>query len=231
MLQSQFDHGWQSENNGLHVLLRPHGASQPRQAVDVAPPVRLHLHRSPQAALHHHLTEASAGGWSQHALAVRAVPQPQQGPAAVPAGPQVVCCVDDLDAQVQRLQEDSCGQKGARQTGHHQFRIRAKRFRVLPGPFDTLLRRGGYAAPQKAAVREGEEAAVEQLHHVFHHGVRAEDVERHVQEELPHYAGGPTCETGELCLQHGEGGVTAVAQDQVKGLCGEGDKGNRRRVR
>ncbi len=94
--------------------------------VYISPPMRLHLCSSPQAALHHGLTEASASRRSQHALAVRAVPQPQQGPAAVPAWPQVVCGVDDLDAQVQSLQEDSCSQEGARQTGHHQFGVSAK---------------------------------------------------------------------------------------------------------
>lgn len=126
VLQSQFDHRGQSEDNSLHVLLSSHGTGQLAQAVYVATPMRLHLGCSPQAAVHHCLAEASARWWPQHALAVWAVPQLQQGPAAVPAGPQVVRGVDDLDAQVQRLQEDSSGQEGARETGHHQFGIGAK---------------------------------------------------------------------------------------------------------
>lgn len=171
MLKSQFNHCRQPEDNGLHVLLPSHGTAQLPQSVYVAPPMRLHLRRSPQAALHHCLTEAPASWWPQHALAVGAVPQPQQGPATVPARPQVVCGVDHLDAQVQRLQEDSGGQEGTRQTGHHQFGIWAKCSRVLPSSSHTLLRRRGHAAPQQAAIRHGEEATVQHGHHVVHRGV------------------------------------------------------------
>lgn len=126
VLESQFDHRRNSKNDSLHVLLSSHCTGQLPQSVHIVPPMRLHLGRSPQAAVHHCLTEASASWWPQHALAVRAVPQPQKGPATVPAGLHVVCGVDNLNAQVQRLQEDSCGQEGARQTGHHQFRVGAK---------------------------------------------------------------------------------------------------------
>lgn len=219
VFESQFNHCGQSKNNSLHILLSPHGTSQLPQSIYIAPPMRLHFCSSPQAVVHHCLTEASAGRRPQHALAVRAVPQPQQGPAALSAGPQMVCGVDNLDAQVQRLQEDSRGQEGARESSHHQFRIRAKRSRVLPSSSYTLLGHWGATASQQAAVRERKEAAVEHRHHVVNCGVRAKDVKRHVQEQLPHRALGTARKSRELWLQHRQGGVTSVAQHQVKGLC------------
>lgn len=112
---------------------------------------------------------------------MRAEPEAEQRPAAVPARPQVVSGVDHLDAQVERLQEDPGGQQGARQPGHHQFGVGPEGPRVLPGSPHALLRGGGQgAAPQQAAVGNGEEAAVQLRHHVVHRGVRAQDVEGHI---------------------------------------------------
>jgi len=74
-------------------------------------PVRIQLCRVCQAASHDVEAVPHARLTESQALAERAVLHPQEGSAALFGDVQMVCGIDDFDAQIQRLQKCAARQQ------------------------------------------------------------------------------------------------------------------------
>lgn len=84
-------------------------------------PVWIQLCHVCQAASHDVEAVPHAGLTGHQALAVWAVLHPQEASAALFGEVQVVCGVDDFNAQIQGLQKRAAGQQGPAHLPHHSL--------------------------------------------------------------------------------------------------------------
>lgn len=84
-------------------------------------PVRIQLCRVCQAASHDVEAVPHARLAESQALAERTVLHPQQGPAALFGDVQMVCGIDDFNAQIQRLQKRAARQQRSPHLPHYSL--------------------------------------------------------------------------------------------------------------
>lgn len=84
-------------------------------------PVRIQLRHVRQAASHDVEAVPHARFTERQALAVRAVLHPQEGSATLPGEEQMVCGINDFNAQIQCLQKRAAGQQRPPHLPHHSL--------------------------------------------------------------------------------------------------------------
>lgn len=156
-------------------------------------------------------------------LAVWTVQHLEQRPPALPAHLQVVCGVDDLDAEVQRLKkqlasearaDDPIGQEAGR--GPERPQVAAGRSHAL----GVARRQVAQAGADEAVVDDGEEGLEEPLHCVLHVELGAHQEEADIGEELPHGAHGLAGQAAVRLLQGDVGVILRLPRQGLEGVCG-----------
>ncbi len=180
----------------------------------------VHFGQAGETASHHIEAVAHAGLAGGQTLAVRAVAHPQQAASALTAELNVVGCVDDLHAQVQRLEEDAAGQRGTGDERGEPTRGSAVRPQIPTGGADALgvrRRQARQIRLHQLLVNQGEKGVKEALRSFLQTELGAQDEETHICEKLPD---GSRRGTGQITVRVQEDCVSVVLRLTHQGVHG-----------
>lgn len=124
-------------------------------------------------------------------LAVWAVEHLEQRPSALATHLQVVCGVDDLDAEVQRLKKELSGEARADDLIGQDARRRPKRPQIAarrPHTLGVARRQVAQARADEAVIDNREEGLEETLDSLLDVELRAHQEEANISEELSYRA-------------------------------------------
>lgn len=155
-------------------------------------------------------------------LAVWTVEHLEQRPSALPTHLQVVCGVDDLDAEVQRLKKELSCEAGADDLISQDARHRPKGPQVAGGRPHALAvarRQVAQAGADEVVVDDGEEGLEESLHGLLHTKLRAHQEEADVGKELPHWAGSLAGQATVRLLQGNVGVILRLSRQDLERVC------------
>lgn len=155
-------------------------------------------------------------------LAVWTVEHLEQRPSALPTHLQVVCGVDDLDAEVQRLKKKLSCEAGADDLISQDARRRPKGPQVAGGRPHALAvarRQVAQAGADEVVVDDGEEGLEESLHGVLHAKLRAHQKEADVGKELLHWADSLAGQATVRLLQGDVGVILRLPRQDLERVC------------
>ncbi len=180
----------------------------------------IHFGQAGETASHYIEAVAHAGLAGGQTLAVWAVAHPQQAASALAAELNVVGRVDDLHAQVQRLEEDPAGQRGAGDECGEPTRGSAERPQIPTGGTDALgvrRRQAWQIRLHQLLVNQREKGIEEALRGFLQTELGAQDEETHICEKLPD---GSHRWTSQITVRLQEDGVSVVLRLTHQGVHG-----------
>lgn len=134
----------------------------------------------------------------------------------------MVCGVDDLNAEVQRLKEELPSEAGADDLIGQDAGRRPKRPQIAarrPHALGVTGRQVAQAGADEAVVDDGKECVKESLHSVLHVKLGAHQEEADVCEELMYWADSLAGKATVGLLQGGVGVILRLPRQDLKGVC------------
>lgn len=147
----------------------------------------------------------------------------EEGAFAFAAHLQVIRGVDDLDAEVQRLEEELPGEPGLNDLLRQDGRGPPERPQLAAGRPHAFREARGQAAESRldqAAVDRREESVEEAPHRLVHARLGARQEETHSREELAHGAGSLVRHAAVGLAEEDVGVVLCLPQQDLQGVCG-----------